>query len=44
MKRLLCLINDQVRKRACEAIWDAPEGCEVVIKEPTRSTPQSIAS
>ena len=41
MKRLLCLINDQVRKRACEAIWDAPEGCEVVIKEPTRSTPQN---
>ena len=41
MKRLLSLINDQVRERAYEAIWDAPEGYEVVIKEPTRSTPQN---
>lgn len=41
MKRILCLINEQVRKRACEAIWDAPEGFEVVIKEPTRTTSQN---
>ena len=41
MKRVLRLISPEVRRRACEAIHEAPEGDVVTITSPTRSGDQN---
>lgn len=40
-KRTFRLISNEVRQRAIDFIWGAPDGYEVVIKEPTRSGDQN---
>ncbi len=41
MKRRLVLINPEVRARAIDAVREAPEGWEVVVKPATRSLDQN---
>jgi len=40
-KRLLRLTSNEVRQRAIDAIWGAPDGAQVVLSEPTRNAGQS---
>lgn len=40
-KRVFRLINSAVRQRAIDELWGAPDGYEVVIKEPGRNLDQS---
>ncbi|MEI8170922.1 MAG: recombination protein NinB [Rhodoferax sp.] len=42
-KRIFNLINEQVRRRAQEAIWEAPDGYRVTLCEQTRSLDQNAA-
>jgi len=39
--RKIILHDSEFKKRAVEAVWDAPEGWEVLIKPPTRSPDQN---
>lgn len=40
-KRLFRLTSNEVRQRAIDAIWGAPDGAQVVLSEPTRNLEQS---
>jgi len=40
-KRLFRLTTNEVRQRAIDAIWGAPDGAQVVLSEPTRNAGQS---
>ena len=40
-KRLFRLTSNEVRQRAIDAIWGAPDGAQVVLSEPTRNAGQS---
>jgi len=40
-KRLFRLVNNDVRQRAIDAIWGAPDGAQVVLSEPTRNLDQN---
>jgi len=40
-KRVLRLVSNDVRQRAIDAIWGAPDGAQVVISEPSRNAEQN---
>jgi len=40
-KRVLRLVSNDVRQRAIDAIWGAPDGAQVVISEPSRNADQN---
>ena len=42
-RRTFILVNEQVRGRAIEAIYDAPDGYHCIIQEPTRTLDQNAA-
>ena len=41
MKRIFILRDESIRRRAQEALWDAPDGHQVVLSEPVRSLDQN---
>ena len=41
MKQVFCLVHDQARTRAAQAVAKAPGGCVVTISEPTRTRKQN---
>jgi hypothetical protein len=43
MTKRYVLVHDLARQRALEAIREAPQGFEVLVKEPTRNTGQNAA-
>jgi hypothetical protein len=43
MTKRYVLVHDLARQRALEAIREAPQGFEVLVKEPTRNTGQNSA-
>lgn len=43
MKRIFVLRNEDIRRRAQTAIWDAPEGYQVTLSEPPRTLDQNSA-
>ena len=43
MKRVFILINEAVRRRCQEAIWDAPDGHKVTLAENGRTLDQNAA-
>lgn len=43
MKRTFILRNEDIRRRAQTAIWDAPEGYQVTLSEPPRTLDQNSA-
>lgn len=43
MKRTFVLVNENVRRRCQEAVWDADPGDKVTIRPPTRSLDQNAA-
>lgn len=43
MKRIFVLRNEDIRRRAQEALWDAPDGHQVTLSEPPRTLDQNAA-
>jgi len=43
MKRVFVLAHETARRRAMDAIWDAPDGWRVTIQEPARTLDQNAA-
>lgn len=43
MKRIFVLRNEAIRRRAQEAIWDAPDDYQVTLSEPPRTLDQNAA-
>ena len=43
LKRVFVLVNEQVRRRCQEAVWEAGEGYKVTIQEPSRTLDQNAA-
>jgi len=43
LKRVFVLAHETARRRAMDAIWDAPDGWRVTIQEPARTLDQNAA-
>lgn len=43
MKRIFILRSESIRRRAQEALWDAPDGHQVTLSEPPRTLDQNAA-